>query len=97
MRYLVTGGAGFIGSHLCERLLNLGNEVVVLDNFSTGNETNLSGLNGKVQIIKSELLDKVKTEKYLKDCDFVVHLAAAVGVLNIVNKPLQSLKTNLLN
>ncbi len=95
MRYLVTGGAGFIGSHLCERLLNLGNEVVVLDNFSTGNETNLSGLKGKVQIIKSELLDKVKTEKYLKDCDFVVHLAAAVGVLNIVNKPLQSLKTNL--
>jgi UDP-glucose 4-epimerase len=95
VRYLVTGGAGFIGSHLCERLLNLGNEVVVLDNFSTGNETNLSGLKGKVQIIKSELLDKVKTEKYLKDCDFVVHLAAAVGVLNIVNKPLQSLKTNL--
>ena len=95
MRYLVTGGAGFIGSHLCERLLDLGNEVVVLDNFSTGNETNLSGLKGKVQIIKSELLDKVKTEKYLKDCDFVVHLAAAVGVLNIVNKPLQSLKINL--
>ena len=95
MRYLVTGGAGFIGSHLCERLLDLGNEVVVLDNFSTGNETNLSGLKGKVQIIKSELLDKVKAEKYLKDCDFVVHLAAAVGVLNIVNKPLQSLKINL--
>jgi UDP-glucose 4-epimerase len=69
--------------------------VVVLDNFSTGNETNLSALKGKVQIVKSELLDKVTTEKYLKDCDFVVHLAAAVGVLNIVNKPLQSLKTNL--
>ena len=95
MRYLVTGGAGFIGSHLSERLLDLGNEVVVLDNFSTGNETNLSALKGKVQIVKSELLDKVTTEKYLKDCDFVVHLAAAVGVLNIVNKPLQSLKTNL--
>jgi len=95
VRYLVTGGAGFIGSHLSERLLDLGNEVVVLDNFSTGNETNLSALKGKVQIVKSELLDKVTTEKYLKDCDFVVHLAAAVGVLNIVNKPLQSLKTNL--
>ena len=51
MRYLVTGGAGFIGSHLSERLLDLGNEVVVLDNFSTGNETNLSALKGKVQIV----------------------------------------------
>ncbi len=95
MRYLVTGGAGFIGSHLSERLLDLGNEVVILDNFSTGNKTNLSNLKGGVQIIESELLDKARTEKHLKDCDFVVHLAAAVGVLNIVNKPLQSLKTNL--
>ena len=95
MRYLVTGGAGFIGSHLSERLLDLGNEVVILDNFSTGNKTNLSNLKGGVQIIESELLDKARTEKYLKDCDFVVYLAAAVGVLNIVNKPLQSLKTNL--
>jgi UDP-glucose 4-epimerase len=95
VRYLVTGGAGFIGSHLSERLLDLGNEVVILDNFSTGNKTNLSNLKGGVQIIESELLDKARTEKYLKDCDFVVYLAAAVGVLNIVNKPLQSLKTNL--
>jgi UDP-glucose 4-epimerase len=95
VRYLVTGGAGFIGSHLSERLLDLGNEVVILDNFSTGNKTNLSNLKGGVQIIESELLDKARTEKHLKDCDFVVHLAAAVGVLNIVNKPLQSLKTNL--
>ena len=95
MRYLVTGGAGFIGSHLSERLLDLGNEVVILDNFSTGNKTNLSNLKGGVQIIEGELLDKARTEKYLKDCDFVVYLAAAVGVLNIVNKPLQSLKTNL--
>jgi UDP-glucose 4-epimerase len=91
----VTGGAGFIGSHLSKQLLDLGNEVVVLDNFSTGNEANLASLKGKLQIIKCNLQDKLRTEKYLKECDFVVHLAAAVGVLNIVNKPLQSLKINL--
>jgi len=95
VRYLVTGGAGFIGSHLSQQLLALGNEVVILDNFSSGSEANLLGLKGNAEILKMELLDRAKTKRYVADCDFVVHLAAAVGVLNIVNNPLQSLMTNL--
>ena len=95
MKFLVTGGAGFIGSHLSETLITRGNEVVIIDNQSTGSVRNLSGISAKVKLITGDILNKTLLEKYVAEADYVVHLAAALGVFNIVNKPLQSLKTNI--
>jgi UDP-glucose 4-epimerase len=95
MRYLVTGGAGFIGLYLSEVLVKRGDEVVILDNFSTSSAKNLSNIKEKVRVIEGSILDKDIISKLITECDQVVHLAAALGVFNIVNKPLESLKTNL--
>ena len=95
MRYLITGGAGFIGSHLAEKLIARGDQVVVLDNLSTGSASNLSGIIGKIKFEQENILDKAAVDKLVSESDYVVHLAAALGVLNIVNKPLESLRTNL--
>ena len=95
MKYLVTGGAGFIGSHLAEQLITRGDQVVILDDLSTGITKNLTTVEGKVTFHKGNILDRSIVEKLVAECDYVVHLAAALGVLNIVNKPLESLKTNL--
>jgi len=95
VKYLVTGGAGFIGSHLVEKLLTMGNQVTIVDNLSTSSTKNLESIEKKVTFVKSNILDKSTIDKLVSECDYVVHLAAALGVLNIVNKPLESLKTNL--
>ena len=95
MKYLITGGAGFIGSHLAEKLIARGDQVVVFDNLSTGSANNLSRIKDKIKFEQGNILDKVVIDKLVADSDHVVHLAAALGVLNIVNKPLESLKTNL--
>ena len=95
MKYLVTGGAGFIGSHLVEQLIARGDQVVILDDLSTGTPKNLATTKSKVIFHKGNILDRSIIEKLVAECDYVVHLAAALGVLNIVNKPLESLRTNL--
>ena len=95
MKYLITGGAGFIGSHLAEKLIARGDQVVIFDNLSTGSANNLSGIKEKVKFEEGNILDKSVIDKLVADSDYVVHLAAALGVFNIVNKPLESLKTNL--
>jgi UDP-glucose 4-epimerase len=95
VNYLITGGAGFIGSHLVEKLITRGDQVVILDNLSTGNAKNLGTVEGKVTLHKCNILDRSIIEKLVAESDYVVHLAAALGVFNIVNKPLESLKTNL--
>jgi len=95
VKYLITGGAGFIGSHLAEKLIARGDEVVVFDNLSTGSASNLSGIKEKIKFEEGNILDKAVIDKLVSDSDYVVHLAAALGVFNIVNKPLESLKTNL--
>ena len=95
MKYLITGGAGFIGSHLAESLISRGDQVVVLDNLSTGSINNLAGVHEKIIFTHGNLLDKAVIDKLVAESDYVVHLAAALGVFNIVNKPLESLKTNL--
>jgi len=95
LKYLITGGAGFIGSHLCDSLNTRGDEVVVLDNLSTGSEQNISKTQQKIEVIRGDVLDKKLVTNLISNCDYVVHLAAALGVLNIINKPLQSLKTNI--
>lgn len=95
MKYLITGGAGFIGSHLVEKLIALGDQVVIFDNLSTGSASNLSAIKGRIKFEQGNILDKAAIDKVVSESDFVVHLAAALGVLNIVNEPLMSLKTNL--
>lgn len=95
MRYLVTGGSGFIGSHLVEKLISLGNDVIVIDNSSSSSQRNLNSVLNQIQFIKGDILELQLLEKYIPKVDHVVHLAAALGVFNIVNNPLQSLQTNL--
>ena len=97
MKILVTGGAGFIGSHLVERLLKDSHEVVVIDTFETGSKVNLQNVlsNSKLTIVDGSILDKTLLLEVSKDVNYIFHLAAAVGVLNIVHKPLNSLYTNI--
>jgi UDP-glucose 4-epimerase len=97
MRFLVTGGAGFIGSHLADRLIADGNSVVILDDTSTGSLENLSRYksNPNFEYINGSVLDQGLLESTVKDIDYIFHLAAAVGVFNIVNHPLVSLVTNI--
>ena len=97
MRILVTGGAGFIGSHLCERLISDGHIVTAIDNFSTGIKSNLSILENseKFTLIEGSILDTDVLAPLINNTDYVFHLAAAVGVFNIVNNPLASLLTNI--
>lgn len=96
MRILVTGGAGFIGSHLCERLINEGHTVTVVDNFSTGNLSNLKTLKDQAnfRFIEGSILDSEKLKSLVEKSDYIFHLAAAVGVFNIVNNPISSLLIN---
>ena len=95
MKYLVTGGAGFIGSHLVENLIKRGDQVVILENFSTGVIDNLAAVEGKYKLETGSILDKSVVDRLVSQSDYVVHLAAILGVFNIVNNPLESLKTNL--
>jgi UDP-glucose 4-epimerase len=95
VKYLITGGAGFIGSHLAEKLIARGDQVVVLDNLSTGSTSNFAGISEKIKFEQGNILDRDIIDRLVAESDYVVHLAAALGVLNIVNKPLESLRTNL--
>jgi len=97
MRILVTGGAGFIGSHLCERLIDDGHIVTAIDNFSTGRASNLTNLvsSSSFTLIEGSILNPTILGPLIKEADYVFHLAAAVGVFNIVNNPLASLLTNI--
>lgn len=94
MRTLVTGGAGYIGSHLVDRLVNLGHEVVVLDDLSTGNRINLTNAEPHIRFVHDSILNERIVDKLVRKSDLVFHLAAAVGVGNIVAKPLESLIAN---
>ena len=97
MNILVTGGAGFIGSHLCERLVLDGHTVTAIDNFSTGNASNLASLMGSeyFTLIEGSILETHVINPLIEKAEYVFHLAAAVGVFNIVNNPLASLLTNI--
>ena len=87
MRSLVTGGAGFIGSHLVDSLLELGHAVIVLDNFSTGRRENLDHLNGQVQIVECDLSLPDEWAQHFKGVDCVFHLAALADIVPSVQKP----------
>lgn len=94
MRFLVTGGAGFIGSHLVDRLVAEGHQVSVIDNLSTGSLKNLEQSASKIEFHQADILDIDLIEKLISDTDVVFHMAAAVGVKNIIDNPIQSLATN---
>jgi UDP-glucose 4-epimerase len=97
MRILITGGAGFIGSHLTDRLVADGHKITILDNLATGRKENLSAHLGEesVNFVEGSILDLPLLDGLIKETDYVFHLAAAVGVFNIVNHPLDSLMTNI--
>ena len=97
LNLVVTGGAGFIGSHLSERLIADGHKVTVIDNFSTGRASNLVNLKGadRFTLVEGSILDAGTLSPLIKDADYIFHLAAAVGVFNIVKNPLASLLTNI--
>jgi UDP-glucose 4-epimerase len=94
--YLVTGGAGFIGSHLCEFLLSKGNSVLVLDDLSTGSLSNLDECsdNSSFRFVIGSVLDESLTCGMVHQCNKVIHLAAAVGVENIIQRPVETIETN---
>ncbi len=97
MRVLVTGGAGFIGSHLTDRLVQEGHLVTVLDNLETGRIENLDGAkeSGNLTFVEGSVLDPAIVDHLVERTDYIYHLAAAVGVFNILERPLASLMTNL--
>ena len=86
-RYLVTGGAGFIGSHIARRLLAKGDEVVILDDFSTGREENIRDLEGQVSVVRGDVRDEATVESCAERCDAVFHLAAFISVPASIEKP----------
>ena len=94
MKYLITGGAGFIGSHLTEYLLDQGNEVVIVDDLSTGSWENLprSEKNPNFRPFVADAADVVLMEREIRDVDFVFHLASSVGVKLIVSRPVDSIR-----
>jgi UDP-glucose 4-epimerase len=97
MKALITGGAGFIGSHLAERLLRTGHQVVALDNLSTGSMTNLAGVvnDARFQFVYDDVRNPHTLHVLVAECDVVFHLAAAVGVQLIVDQPVHTIETNI--
>jgi UDP-glucose 4-epimerase len=94
VRVLITGGAGFIGSHLCDALVARGDEVNILDNLSTGSKGNIAHLEGKIRVHQGDIRDKALVESLVDDSELVLHMAAALGVDNILENPIESISTN---
>jgi UDP-glucose 4-epimerase len=95
MRVFITGGAGFIGSHMADHYVNAGHTVTLLDNFSTGSKSNTSHLEGKVITVDGDIRNIVLVDQLTKDADLVLHMAAALGVNTILESPLESMSTNI--
>jgi UDP-glucose 4-epimerase len=95
MRVLITGGAGFIGSHLADALIARGDHVVALDNFSTGSTANIKHITKNFEIIDGDIRNAELINETTKDVDLVLHMAAALGVNTILESPLESISTNI--
>lgn len=95
MRVLVTGGAGFIGSHLVEALVGRGDSVTVLDNCSTGKQDNLNGVKDKINFTHGDIRNRDLIESLTEKTDLIFHLAAALGVNTILESTLESISTNI--
>ncbi len=98
MRYLITGGAGFIGSHLSEALLAAGHQVTAIDDLSTGRMQNVQPLtqDASFQLVVETITNATVMDRLVSECDLIVHLAAAVGVELIVRSPVHTIETNVL-
>lgn len=94
MRVFITGGAGFIGSHLCDALLAQGHQVSILDNMSTGSAANIAHIKDQIEIHQGDIRDAVLVEKLMAPADLVLHMAAALGVNTILENPIESVSTN---
>ncbi len=94
MKTLITGGAGFIGSHLCDALLAQGHQVSILDNMSTGSATNIAHIKDQIEIHQGDIRDVDLVEKLMATADLVLHMAAALGVNTILENPIESVSTN---
>jgi UDP-glucose 4-epimerase len=96
MKILLTGGAGFIGSHLAEKLISEGHSVTALDNLSTGSSANLVSLKGSsdFKLVEASMLDKSIVDQLVADSDGVIHLGAALGVQRILERPYESFIAN---
>ena len=94
MKVFITGGAGFIGSHLCDALVAEGREVTILDNLSTGSKKNIAHLEGKIKVFQGDIRDQKLVESLVENCDLVLHMAAVLGVDNILENPIESISTN---
>jgi UDP-glucose 4-epimerase len=95
MRVLVTGGAGFIGSHLVESLVARGDAVTVIDNVSTGNLENLAYMKEKIEFVSGDIRDSALIESLTEKTDLIFHMAAALGVNTILESTLESISTNI--
>ena len=95
MRILITGGAGFIGSHLADHYVAKGDHVTILDNFSTGSKENIAHLAGKITTTDGDIRNVDLVEKLTQEADLVLHMAAALGVNTILESPLDSMSTNI--
>lgn len=96
-RFLITGGAGFIGSHLADKLIESGGSVIILDDLSTGSLANIEHLksNPNLKVVQGSILESSLVTEIVSECDYVYHLGAAVGVANIMQNPLESFKINI--
>jgi UDP-glucose 4-epimerase len=94
MRVFITGGAGFIGSHLCDALLKEGHQVSILDNMSTGSAANIAHIKDQIEIHQGDIRDVALVEKAMAPADLVLHMAAALGVNTILENPIESVSTN---
>jgi UDP-glucose 4-epimerase len=95
MKVLITGGAGFIGSYLAQKYEESSHQVTILDNFSTGKLRNLEAINFHGETVSGDIRDSNLVDSLVKDSDLVLHMAAALGVANIMNSPLESMSTNI--
>lgn len=98
MKYLVTGGAGFIGSYLVEKLLDMGHNVTIIDDMSTGTYNNIKEFkkNKNFNFVLDTILDENLIMKLVSECDQVYHLAAVVGVKNVMENPVETIRTNII-
>ena len=94
MRVLITGGSGFIGSHLCDSLLSQGHQISLLDNMSTGSSANISQIANQIGLYEGDIRDLALVEKLMAPAELVLHMAAALGVNTILENPIESVSTN---